>query len=153
MIMEDEMKSNTLIEKLNKDVAIAHKQHKDALQIRVEGTKIVNELPDFITSIDWYVFRKQYKNEWYLETFIVGEETGDELVKLLKLWGVFRMKPHYKAFNNTWCFECSAMIGDIELTIKIDGGSKPPNCTIEETKEMKEVITYKAICPETGEEL
>ena len=44
-------------------------------------------------------------------------------------------------------------MGDILLVIKVDGGSMPPNCRIEETKELKEIITYKAICPETGEEL
>ena len=147
------MKDNVLIQKLNKDVAVAHKAHKEAIQRRIEGTGLVNQLPDFITSIGWWAFQKREDDKWYLETNLIDDDKGDELVRQLKLWGVFGMKSHYQSFNNKWYFDCSVMIGNIELTIKVDGGSMPPNCRIEEIKEMKEVITYKAICPETGEEL
>ena len=45
------------------------------------------------------------------------------------------------------------MVGNIELSVKVDGGSQPVNCTVEAITEMKEVTTYKATCEETGEDV
>ena len=144
---------NMLIKKLDGVLSQRRKEYLGAKLMRTEVVELSKQLPDFITSIDWYICTKREEKKWYLETLIVAEDEGDTLVRELKIWGAYGMKSHYKAFNNSWYFDCSAMVGDTEIIIKVDGGSKPPNCTIEEIKEVKEVITYKAVCAETGEEL
>jgi len=151
--MKRKPSTNTLIRKMDKAVAEAYKTHKEAIATRKEGTAIAEQLPGFITSIDWYSLRKLNEKKWYLETWCLDAKIGDDLIRQLKIWGAVGMKSKYHPLTNAWEFKCSAMVEDIELTIKIDGGSKPPNCRIEESKEMKEVITYKAICEETGDEV
>lgn len=152
--MKKKQSTNTLIRKMDKDVAEARKDYNKRLATRKEGTEIAKQLPGFITSIGWYAFRKEAKGEWYLETWSTSDEEGDKLIRQLKIWGMQKLKSKFAGgLSNRWQFEGVIMVGDIELTIRIDGGSKPPNCTIEEIKEFKEVITYKAICEETGEEV
>lgn len=144
---------NTLMAMLDKGLADAGEAYQEARDRLIEGWPLANKLPEFLTATRWWVFTKTDENKWYMETNVIDATEGDELVRQLRLWGVYGLKSDFKTYSNAWTYRCTAMIGDIELSIKVDGGSKPANCRIEETVEMREVTVYKAICPETGEEL
>ncbi len=146
--------TNTLIATLNKDVTSYLKSYKESKASREEGRVLATQLPEFITTIHCWVFRKRGEKEWYLETGFLDAGKADNLVRELKIWGAHRMKSHYSRFgtnSHNWSFDCCVLVGDVEIVIKVDGGSQPLNCTIREVKEMKEVVTYEAICEETGE--
>ena len=103
-------------------------------------------MPEGLADINWYVFRKLEPNKWYLETWVMSEEDADKLIENLKTMGVIALPSKHSSLTNTWEYTGYLIIDELEITIRIDGGSKPPNCRIEETKEFKEVITYKSIC-------
>jgi len=143
---------NPLLEKLVKDCTNAREALQKALSNYEQAKEFCNLLPEVITGHDWYFFRQDEPGKWYMETWCLDEEKADTFIKELKIVGVYGF--HSKFINsNCWHYTGSFVIGDNEFTVKVDGGSKPPLCRIEETKEWKEVISYKAICDETGEEV
>ena len=142
-----------LDEKLNKEYTESLERHKRMVVKRKEGKEIIKQLPEGFADMRWYAFSKLEDGKWYLETWGIEEKEADEFIKQLKLMGIYGLKSIYRAYNNDWQYTGSFAVDGVEIVIKIDGGSKPPNCRIEETKEMKEVITYKAICEETEEEV
>jgi len=142
-----------LEEKLNGEYAESLKSHKLMVAKRKEGKKIIKQLPEGFADMRWYAFQKLEDNKWYLETWGMEEKEADEFIKKIKVMGIYGLKSSYRAYNNSWQYTGSFAVDGIEIVIKIDGGSKPPNCRVEEHKEFKEVITYKAICEETEEEL
>lgn len=144
--------TNRIVEKINRDYQSALKVYKVARDFRRAGTEVATQLPDFLTSINWYTFRQDGENQFYLETWVLEEDEGDILRNGLKHFGAYGMTPKFNSTNH-WCYSCTIMVGENEVKIVVDGGSKPPECRIEEFRETREVITYKAICPETGEEL
>ena len=150
--MTTETKINTLLEKVEQDYRRALDVYKEARRFRIKSKEIISQLPDFITEHRWYSF-KEDGDGFYLETYVLDEPEADDIIKKLKLSGIFGLKPTFKTSSGGWYYKGSLMIGEFEVTIMVDGGSSPPNCRIEETKETREVTTYKAICPETGEEL
>ncbi len=143
--------TNSLTEKLERDYKEALKAYRKAQTLRKAGYIFAKQLPDVLTELGWYAFSHNNDDTYYLETWVMEATKADEVINKLRLLGVYGMKPKYKG-GNTWSYTCAMMIEGKELTIMIDGGSKPPQCRIEETREMTEVITYKAICPETDEE-
>jgi len=142
-----------LEEKLNGEYAESLKRHKLMVTKHKEGKELIQHLPQGFADMRWYSFQKLEDNKWYLETWGMPEVEADEFIKEIKLLGIHGLKSTYRSFNNSWEYRGSFGINGVELVIKVDGGSKPQNCRIEEHKELKEVITYKAICEETGEEV
>lgn len=142
-----------LEQKLDKVYAESLKRHKLIVAARKEAKPIIEQMPDKLANRDWWQFKKLDEDKWHLETFGLSEQEADELIKELKIVGVYGIKSTYKRYSNAWAYKGSITLGGIEVEIEVDGGSTPPNCRIEETREMKEVITYKAICEETEEEL
>jgi len=142
-----------LDQKLNEEYADSLKRHKLMVAKRKEGKEIIKHLPEGFADMRWYSFQKLEDKQWCLETWGMNEKEADEFILKLKLLGIYGLKSTYRSFNNSWVYKGVFGINGVELVIKIDGGSKPQNCRIEETKEVKEVITYKAICEETEEEV
>jgi len=143
----------TLEEKLNQEYIESLKRHKLIVAKRKEGKELIRHLPEGFADMRWYSFQKLEDNKWYLETWGMKAEEADEFIKQLKIMGIYGVKSKYRSFDNSWQYTGSFGINGVELVVKIDGGSKPQNCRIEETREMKEVITYKAICEDTEEEV
>lgn len=110
-------------------------------------------LPKSVLNQNWYVFRRDGNHQWYMETWGMKPGEADALVTQLKILGVCSIKSHFNQYNQSWCYEGSFLSGEDTMTVRVDGGSKPSACRVEEIKEVKEVITYKAICEETGEEV
>ncbi len=147
-------KTTTALEqKLKEEYADSLKSHKLIVAKRKEGKEIIKHLPEGFADMRWYAFRKLEEGKWYLETWGMEKEEADEFIKELTLLGIYGLKSTYRRFNNSWEYRGSFGVNGVELVGKIDGGSKPQNCRIEENREMKEVITYKAICEETEEEV
>ena len=151
--MVTEPKVNKLEVMLNEKVERYVRYLEEALIKRKESKEIINLLPKELWKWDWYCLEKRAENKWYLETIVLEREKADNLILELKLMGICGLKSQYKHFNNSWAYSGSMMLGDIEVEIKVDGGSLPPRCRIEEVSELKSVISYKAICEETGEEV
>ena len=124
------------------------KEHKLVVAKRKEGKDIISQMPEGLANIDWYTFRKSGPNKWYLETMMVSEEDANKLIDNLKAMGIIALPSKHLEWNNRWQYTGYLIMDGIEVTVKIDGGSKPPNCRIEETREVREVVTYKAICPD-----
>ena len=144
--------TNALLEKAEGDYRKAQEELERALLIYQQTKEIIPLMPEEILSQRWYAFRQTEPDKWYLETWCLEETEADMFIKQLKLAGVYGFHSKF-ATSNRWHYTGSFAIDSHEFTIKVDGGSKPPLCRIEETKEWKEVISYKAICEETGEEV
>lgn len=144
--------TNALLEKVEKDCRRARKELKEVLLIRQQVREIIPLMPEAILNQQWYVFRQTEANKWYMETWCLEEEEADTFIKQLKLAGVYGFHSKFKD-SNRWHYTGSFAIDGHEFTVKVDGGSQPPHCRIVETREMKEVVTYKAICEETEEEV
>ena len=143
-----------LEERLNSDHASKLKDYRDILARRKEAIPIIKQMPPELANIDWWTFLKLDENKWFLDTWCLGNvKEADSIIKQLKIIGIHGLKSAYRNFNNSWTYHGSNQIGAITIDIRVDGGSKPQNCRIEEHKEMKEVITFKAICEETEEEV
>ena len=142
-----------LEERLNSDHASKLKDYREILTRRKEAIPIIELMPTELANMDWWLFRKQDGGDWFLDSWYLDEKVADAMIKQLKIIGMQGLKSAYRNFNNTWTYRGSIQIGDITVSVRIDGGSKPPNCRIEETREWKEVSTYKAICEETEEEV
>ena len=143
---------NSLLEKVEKDCREARKKLEEVLLIRQQAREIIPLMPEAILNQQWYAFYQTEVNKWYMETWGLEEEKADTFIKQLKLAGVYGFHSKFAA-SKRWHYTGSFAIDSHEFTVKVDGGSKPPLCRIEETKEWKEVISYKAICEETGEEV
>ena len=150
--MTTEVKVNRLTEKAERAHTWAKKQLENAIESLEWAKELSNILDGYLLEVNWYRFEKQEKNEWYLETYGLEEEEADKLIHQLKIDGIYGLKSTFRR-SNSWYYKGSFRVGDDVFTIMIDGGSKPPACRIEETKEFKAVITYKAVCEETGEEV
>jgi len=150
--MTTEAKVNRLVKNAERKCAWAEEGLEGAREALERAKELSNILTEYLLEIDWYKFEKQEENEWYLETYGLGEKEADKLILQLKLEGIYGLKSTFRR-TNTWYYTGSLRIGDDVFTIMVDGGSTPPACRIEETNEFKEVITYKAICEETGEEV
>ncbi len=131
----------------------AVKTHKTLVAEHKKGEDLIKQMPRELLDINWYDFRQLEPGKWYLETWGMPGAEGDDFIKELKMMGVHGIKSTYRAFANSWEYKGLFAVDGVEIVVKIDGGSKPPNCRIEETREMTEVITYKAICEETEEEV
>ncbi len=142
-----------LEERLNSDHSDKLKEYREILARRKEALPIIKQMPSELANMDWWLFRKLEDDKWYLDSWYVSVEKGDAMIKQLKLIGIHGLKSTYRTSINRWEYKGSLKVGDTIVDIRIDGGSKPPNCRIEETKEWKEVTTYKAICDETEEEV
>ena len=150
--MTTEVKVNRLMEKAARDCARVERQLIEARETLKLSKELSNILPEYLLEVDWYQLKRREENEYYMETYCLMEKEADKLIHQLKLDGIYGLKSTFRR-NNSWSYTGSFRVGDDVFTIMIDGGSKPPACRIEETKEFKEVITYKAICEETGEEV
>ena len=150
--MTTEVKVNRLTEKAERACTEAKRQLVNAVEGLEWAKELSSILAEYLLEVDWYRFEKQEKNEWYLETHGLEEREADKLIHQLKIDGIYGLKSTFRR-SNSWYYKGSFRVGDDVFTIMIDGGSKPPACRIEETKEFKAVITYKAVCEETGEEV
>ncbi len=137
-----------LEQKLAEEYKLSLREHKRIVAKRKEGKDIISQMPEGLADIDWYTFRKLDTNKWYLETMAVSEEEANKLIKELKTMGIIALPSKHQEWDNRWQYTGYLVMDGIEVVVKIDGGSKPPNCTIEEVREVKEVVTYKAICPD-----
>ena len=142
-----------LEERLNSDHASKLKEYRTILARRKEALPIIKQMPAELANMDWWLFRKQGDGVWFLDSWFLGEKEADAMIHQLKLLGIHGLKSTYRNNINKWEYRGSIRIENTIIKIRVDGGSKPPNCRIEETREMKEVITYKAICEETEEEV
>ncbi len=74
--------TNALIQKLNKDVAVAHKGHKNALLRRIEGIELVKQLPDFLLlNLGWWA-------KWGFAHNPLGWWLKKNYNPLRKVWGM-----------------------------------------------------------------
>ena len=137
---------------INRERREAIEVNKESLLAYREAKEVVKQMPDSLPDMNLYLFKKLEDKMWYLETWDLSDEVADELIEQLKVMGIYGIHSKFKG-GTSWEYKGSFMAGDIEIVIKVDGGSKPPNCRIEETREWKEIITTKAICEETEEEL
>ena len=137
-----------LEQKLNGEHKLSTRDHKRLIAKHKEGIAIIQQMPKGLADMDWYVFRKLDVNKWYLETWGMDEKNADKLIKKLKGMGVIALPSKHHTFTNTWEYKGYLLLDGAEVVVKVDGGSKPQNCTIEEIRETKEVITYKAHCPD-----
>ncbi len=143
-----------LEELLNSDHASKLKDYRGILARRKEAIPIIRQMPPALANIAWFTFLKLSDHTWFLDTWVLSDtKEADAIIKELKIIGIHGLKSAYRNFSNSWTYNGSIQIGAITINIRVDGGSKPPNCRIEETLEMKEVITYKAICEDTEEEV
>lgn len=137
-----------LEQSLNDEYNLSLENHKRIVAKRKEGKELIRQMPPELADIDWYFFTKMDTNKWYLETTVLSKQEADKLMDNLRPMGILALPSKHLDWNNRWQYTGYLILGDVEITIKIDGGSKPPNCWIEELREMKEVITYKAHCPD-----
>ena len=144
-----------LEERLNSDHASKLKDYREIMARRKEAVPIIKQMPPDLANMEWWLFKKQEgeDNVWFLDSWYLGEEEADAIIDQLKLMGIHGLKSTYRNSINRWEYKGSIKVGDTIINIRVDGGSKPPNCRIEETRDMKEVITYKAICEETEGEV
>ena len=142
-----------LEEKAKADLEGAKRYLERAKENLVIASELSSLLPHEILNIDWYIIRKNDTDKYYLETGILDNKIADKYIKILKLVGVQQITSRFKSYQNKWYYKGIMAVNGKEVEIMIDGGSKPPACRIEEQKEWKEVITYKAICKETEEEV
>lgn len=144
--------TNALLEKVECDYKNAQEELKRTVLVCRQAKKLIPLIPEVILRQPYYIFRQTEPGKWYLETLCLDEEKANALVKQLKLAGVYGFRSKF-AGSKRWHYTGSFMAGNDEIVVMVDGGSKPPLCRIEETKEWKEIITYKAICEETEEEV
>lgn len=147
-------KELTLLEsKADKDWRAAVQSLKEATAKRKLAKEIAPLLPPAVANTSFWQFSKEGINKYYLETWMLPTDKADALVKELKIAGVQGFKATHKQFTDAWCYTGEIAVDAIIITIKVDGGSQPPSCRVEETREVREVTVYKAYCEETGEEL
>ena len=151
--MVTEQKVNSLIALAESKFKEAQKAFNKAALSLDKAREIAPLLPDIILEQSWYLFRETETKKWYMETWFLKEDEADALIKQLKIAGVYGIKAKFNSYNKGWTYTGNFIVGEDEIEVKVDGGSKPPQCRIEEIKEFKEVTTYKAICDETGEEV
>ena len=133
---------------LTGEYRVSLKAHKRVVAKRKEGKGIIDQMPKGLANIDWYTFKKLAPNKWYLETMMVSEEEANKLIDNLKIMGIIALPSKHLVWSNRWQYTGYLIMNGIEVVVKIDGGSKPSNCRIEEIRKVEEVVTYKAICPD-----
>ena len=152
--MTTETKLNKLTEYMDKEYRRARIALQEVREARERAKDLSVILPQSVLDTEWWCFRHEGDHKWYMETRTIAEPNeADKLVRELKLAGVYAIKSHHNQYSDRWVYEGKFLMGDDIVTIRVDGGSKPPTCHVEKVVEVKEVITYKAICEETGDEL
>jgi len=153
MVTETQKQTNPLVELAERRLKSAQADVAKATLVLKKAKQMISLLPSILLEQEWYTFYQEETNKWYMETWRMDASDADEVVKQLKIAGVCNIKARFRHFDQSWEYTGSFMAGNDEIVVKIDGGNKPLNCRIEETREVKEVITYKAICEETEEEI
>jgi len=153
MATETQKQTNSLVELIEGRLKQAQEDVTKTTLLLEKAKQITPFLPGLLLEQRWYTFHQLGVNKWYMETWDINASDADKIIEQLKIAGVHSIKARFKPWSQSWEYAGYFMAGNDEITIKIDGGNKPPNCRIEETREVKEVITYKAICNETEEEI
>lgn len=146
---EEQKKECQLVRKYKGEIESSERHIKAAK----ENLVFIEQLPDFIKEIDEWYYLYKYSNKWSLETYGLDKEKATKILNAFKLNGLMNVKSRFENYNGRWKYTGEIMINDNLLEVVIDGGEKPASCRVEEIRETKEVITYKAYCRETGEEL
>ena len=112
------------------------------VELYKERKEMLQKLPPSLLNEDWFFLLKTSTNKWYLETPRFSKEEADAFKERIP----YPWIPRYLPFYNKWQFKALLKLKDIEVELCVDGGSKPQNCQVIETKEWKEVSTFKSIC-------
>ena len=145
-------RSNTLLDVVVAECERAQNDLVKATLAYNEAKRIVPFMPKVLFNQSWYIFHRIGPGEWYLETACMTEDSADKLIRQLKLSGVYGITSKLTT-SNRWHYTGSFVAGGDVVTIKVDGGSKPPACRVVRCVEKREVVVYKAICEETEEEV
>ncbi len=137
-----------LEQNLKDEYKLSLKDHKKIVAKYKQGKELIKQMPEELANMDWYFFRKLDSTKWYLETTVLSEEEANQVMDNLRPMGVIALPSNHNEWNDRWQYTGYLILDGLELVIKIDGGSKPPDCRIEEIRKMEEVITYKAHCPD-----
>jgi len=146
---------NKLETKVEEKFEQAERSYQRAVMEHEEELAFAQSIPESLQEIDWWILHRNHADnaDWYMETNIVDNEKGAELRRQLGLLGAVNFREVYKGHSEAWKCHCYLRIGEETVLVCIDGGATPPACRIEATTEMQEIITYKAICENTGEEI
>lgn len=148
----EKTRSDTLLDKVAAECKRAQDELDEATLAYNEAKRIVPLMPKVLLDQSWYIFRCTEPGKWYMETMCMGEESADEFIRQLRLAGVYGFTSKFVS-SNRWYYVGSFAAGGDIVTIRVDGGSKPPACRVEKCVEMREVVTYKAFCGDTEEEV
>lgn len=136
--------------RLNLSEQISELEKKLADLKEAEG--ILPLIPEQIRdATEWHSIKKGKDNQWELETGWLSPNEGDKLAMQLKTLGVQNMRTHLLSIINHWQWKGVFSANGVDFVVKIDGGNKPPLCTVKE--EQVTWTQYKAVCEQTGQEI
>jgi len=140
----------TLKENTEELVKIRRRQLKEAWG----ALRLVRELPFELQVLDAEAGIGYYDSVLYINIHQFRNKDID-ILKACKAMGIQELTTKFSGPDNWYAdgkFSLPKINGEDRIVrVHLSGLPNPPNCRIEEYKE--EITRYKAICPETGEEL
>lgn len=138
-------------------------QEAQAAVVKAEEIRaIIEQLPAEFLDYDWPTpLLRIYKfglKDVELDMSLCGghkdkavTEIKDALAKTLGF--AFEKVQHMYGQEFKYIGALESPIGGVKVTLELNSAPKPEGCTLIEKKEIKEVITYEAICEQTGEKV